>query len=93
MRFVILFLFIIICIAACGSQPVDLSGFHNDTYISCTSKLDHSELDYLKSHRHDFQSDLMPSVTVSNVTDIHNKPWTINSFEWTQYSCTEKILP
>lgn len=88
----------VLLVTACQAQEVrpqqiDLSKYHNDTYVTCASKLDHSELDYLKSQRVDAQSSLFNGFTVSNVTDVNGKHWSVNQTEWTNYVCSEKALP
>lgn len=84
-------------LAACASQPpvptIDLAAVHGDTYVTCHSNLEKVDVNYLKSTRHDYPSPTFPSLIISNLTDVHGKVWTINSQEWTVFSCNEKELP
>lgn len=94
----ILMLSAVMFMSACAAQEVkpqqlDLSQIHNDVYVTCNSKLDHSELDYLKSQRHDDQSTIFNGFIISQVVDVSGKHWSINQTEWTNYICSEKTLP
>lgn len=92
MRYFILALMLILSSCAI-THKIDIKTIHKDTYVSCHSNLDKHSLNYLKSMRHDYPSDIFPQLTISNITDIDYKPWSINFMEWTQYVCTEKELP
>jgi hypothetical protein len=94
MKKIILLVSLIGLLSACTTvQAVDLTKIHNDTYVICKSKLDGSELDYLKSQRVDIKSAIFPDFTVSNVTDINGNHVTVNQTEWLNYVCTQKVLP
>lgn len=92
----ILFVSLLLLVSSCSAQEVkntDLSTIHNDTYVSCSNKLDGSEVDYLMSQRHDIPSTFFSDVMISEIIDTHNKHWSINTMEWTNFTCTEKKLP
>jgi hypothetical protein len=82
----------LLLLSSCATT-VDLSKIHNDTYVACISSIDNDKLDYLKSQRTDSPSTEFPNITVSTIIDVHGKAWNVNSQEWTQYTCTEKLLP
>jgi hypothetical protein len=99
MKNILFILAITIFTSACSAQAVapqavvDMSKVHNDTYIVCKSKLDNSEIDYLKSGRTDYPSVTFQNFTVSNVVDIYGKHWSVNQTEWLNYICASKVLP
>jgi hypothetical protein len=83
---------------SCSAQtvtptPPDLSKVHNDTLVSCVSKLDHSTVEYLKSQRVDIPSQYFADFIISNVVDVNGKHWSINQIEWEDLVCTSKSLP
>lgn len=80
-------------LTGCFAQTVDLTKYHNDTYVTCKSKLDNSELDYLQSQKTETTSTLMPNFKISNIVDIRGKHWSVNQIEWNNYDCVQKKLP
>lgn len=94
MRFLLIGL--MVTLTACASvahHAIDVTTIHDDTLVTCHSKVEKKDLVYIGSMRHDFQSKVFPQLTLSNIIDIDDKPWTINSMEMTQFACTEKQLP
>jgi hypothetical protein len=85
------------CASSCAAQSVaptiDLTQIHNDVIVTCVSKLDNSQLVYLKSQRVDTKSTLFNDFVVSNVTDVFGVRHTVNQTEWTNENCSEKVLP
>jgi hypothetical protein len=83
-------------ILACSAQAVhqvDVSVYHGQTYVTCTNKLDSSHLNYLESQKADYKSSIIETVTISNITDVEGKRWSVNQNEWTNFVCTKQLIP
>ena len=69
-------------LTGCFAQTVALTKYHNDTYVTCKSKLDKSELDYLQWQKTETTSTLMTKFKISNIVDIRGRHWSVSQIEW-----------
>lgn len=63
------------------------------TLVECDYKYDSArKVSFMKSQMTTYHPPSFPEFTVYHITDIKGKHWSINQFEWEDYSCIETII-
>lgn len=72
-----------------AEQPQSLAQPEVATLFDCSYKYDSGRnVKFLDTNRQIFHPQNFPALTVYHITDINGKHWSINQFEWADYTCT-----
>ncbi len=64
-----------------------------DVLVSCTYKYDSRyNIEYLARNKKNYIPPMFPELKVYRIIDINNGRWSINQYDWLNYTCTQRTL-
>lgn len=89
-------------IASCASQEVmiapetpvveDATPRSSDTLYRCSYKYDSKlNITFLGTKRSEYYPPTLPNLRVYHIIDINGKKWSVNEYDWENYTCIPTI--
>lgn len=87
------------CVAQTTPPPVQpvapvTTTTQSEVLTRCVYKYDSTyNVEFLERNKVVYHPANFPELTVYHITDTNGKRWSINQFEWTDYTCTSVNIP
>jgi hypothetical protein len=64
-----------------------------DVLVNCTYKYDSRyNIEFLARNKRNYTPPTFPELTVYRIVDTKNGRWSVNQYDWLNYTCTQRTL-
>lgn len=68
--------------------------YAGETLVHCVYKYDNRyNIDFLKKNKVEYRHPMFPEMLSYRITDTKNQHWSVNQYDWPNYTCTETTFP
>lgn len=107
MKHLLIAISLIVATASCSAQeaaptpapvvikaPEVMPTEKGETTVHCVYKYDSRyNIDFLKKDKVDYRHPMFPEMLSYRIIDTQGRHWSVNQYDWPNYTCTETTLP